>query len=145
MALPAVLGLEPGLARLRHASLPRLLAAQRATIEISSPAQLGLAPDTTAAPAPLWRVALPPRPRPRPLFTPDSAQPAHARIGQILAAGVARKSGQVIEGSPERLAAAVVDFLRACGFLDDENREPRTAEPQNREPRIEDSDRRTKC
>jgi electron transfer flavoprotein beta subunit len=114
--LPAVLGIEPGLARLRHASLPRLMAAQRATIEVRSPAELGLATDAPAAPAPLRSAALPPRPRPRPIFTPDSAQPAYERIGQILAAGVSRKSGRVMAGPPEQLAAEALAFLRANGF-----------------------------
>jgi electron transfer flavoprotein beta subunit len=118
VTLPAVLGLDPGLARLRHASLPGLMAAQRATIEARSPAELGLAPDATAAPAPLRSAVLPPRPRPRPIFTPDSAQPAYERIGQILAAGVSRKSGRVIAGPPEQLAAEALAFLRAHDLLD---------------------------
>ncbi len=119
VALPAVLALDPGIARLRYASLPGLMAAQRATVPIRGPADLGLAAADLYFPTPALRAVLPPRPRPRTIFTPDSARPPHERIGQILSAGVTRKSGQILEGAPDQMAAAIVDFLRERGFVSD--------------------------
>lgn len=118
VTLPAVLALEAGLARLRHAGLPGLLAGRRADIPVRRPAELGLAPADLSAPLPVLSAITPPRPRPRAIFTPDSARPAHERIGQIISAGVTRKSGKVLEGPPDQMAAAIIDFLQEQGFVD---------------------------
>ncbi|HMQ32458.1 MAG TPA: hypothetical protein PKD53_17130 [Chloroflexaceae bacterium] len=115
VALPAVLGLEPGLARLRQPALPALLAARRAAVAVWSPGDLGL--EALPAPAAVQRAVQPPRPRPRPIFAPDSSLPAHERIAQLIAAGVGAKTGQIHEGPPERLAAELVAFLRERGFI----------------------------
>jgi electron transfer flavoprotein beta subunit len=116
VALPAVVGLEPGVARLRQPALPALLAARRAPVEVWGPAELAGA--TAATPAPELRAVLPPRPRSRPVFAPNSALPAHERIARLLSAGVAAKSGRVVEGPPEQLAATLLAFLRERGFVD---------------------------
>lgn len=115
VGLPAVLGLEPGLARLRQPALPALLAARRASVDARSAADLGL--DALPAPQQKLRAIQPPRPRPRPIFAPDSALPAHERIGQLLAAGVTAKTGKILDGPPEQLAAALVAFLREREFI----------------------------
>ncbi len=115
--LPAVLAVEPGIARLRHAGLPGLLRAQRASIPSWNLARLGLEPPDLALPAMTVRTLYAQRPRSRPIFTPDSDRPPHERIAQILTAGVSRKSGKVLEGSPDAMADAVVAFLRERGFV----------------------------
>ena len=115
VALPAVLGLEPGLARLPQPALPALLAARRAAAALVEPGDL--APEARPAPAAVQRAVQPPRPRPRPIFAPDSSLPAHERIAQLIAAGVGAKTGQIHEGPPERLAAELVAFLRERGFI----------------------------
>jgi len=115
VSLPAVLGLEPGLARLRQPTLPALLAAHRSAIEVRGATELGL--PALPAPATLQLGVAPPRPRPRPIFAPESALPPHERIAQLLAAGVASKAGRVIDGPPEQLAAELLGFLRERGFL----------------------------
>lgn len=115
--LPAVFALEPGLVRLRHASLPRLMAAQRTVISVRHPADCGLRASDFKLPMVARLAVTLPRPRPRAVFTPNSARPPHERIAQILSAGVTRKSGQILEGPPDRLAAALLDFLRARGFV----------------------------
>ncbi len=115
--LPAVLAVEANLARLRHASLPGLMRAERASVPVSHLEDLGLEPADLAFPTASVRAVTPPRPRTRPIFTPDSTRPAHERITQIITAGVTRKSGKVLEGPPAQMADAVVEFLRERGFV----------------------------
>ncbi len=116
--LPAVLGLEPGLARLRHASLPGLMQAKRATIPVHHLADLGLSAQDLHFPAVSLHEVMPPRPRPRAIFIPDGSLPPHERIAQIMSAGVASKSGQIVAGPPEEMADAIIAFLRERGFLE---------------------------
>jgi len=52
-----------------------------------------------------------PKPRPRKVFTPDSALPAAERIRLIMDGGLKQKRSEFLEGSPEELAARIVDFL----------------------------------
>lgn len=118
LRLPAVIALEPGLMRLRHASLTGMLQAARDTIPISRLADLGVSRDDIDLPAPLVYAVGPPRPRPRTTFIPDSSLPAHERIAQILSSGVTREAGKTIAGPPEEMAEAIVTFLREQGFLE---------------------------
>lgn len=117
VTLPCVLALEPGIARLRHASLTGLLTAQRAVIPVRHAADLGLTAADLSFPQPVLEAVLPPRPRPRVLRMPDSNQAPHERISQILSAGVTRKSGHILEGPPDQMAAAIIAFLRERGLL----------------------------
>jgi electron transfer flavoprotein beta subunit len=52
-----------------------------------------------------------PKPRPRKIFTPDSALSAAERIRSIMSGGLKQKRSEFLEGSPEELAARIVDFL----------------------------------
>ncbi|MGD2038152.1 MAG: hypothetical protein PVH28_09730 [Desulfobacterales bacterium] len=52
-----------------------------------------------------------PRPRPRKVFTPDSSLSAAERIRSIMGGGLKQKRSEFLEGSPEELAANIVDFL----------------------------------
>jgi len=115
--LPAVLGLEAGLARLRHASLPGLMAAKQAQIPTKTLSDLGLSLQDLNFPIPTLREAMPPKPRPRAIFIPDSRQAPYERVAQIMAAGVVKKSGKVLEGPPEAMADAIIEFLREHGFI----------------------------
>jgi electron transfer flavoprotein beta subunit len=118
LRLPAIIALEPGLLRLRQASMMGMLTAARADIPVSSLADLGLTREDVRLPAPLLQAVGPARPRPRAMFMPDSSQPAHERIEQIISAGVTRKAGQMIEGQPDEMAEAIVAFLREQGFVE---------------------------
>lgn len=119
VTLPVVLALESGIARLRHASLPRLIMAQRATIPVRHPADLGLSAANLRHPAPVVQATRPPVPRPRTIFMPDSTHLPHERIDEILSAGVTTKSGQLLDGPPDQMAAAILAFLREHGFLEE--------------------------
>jgi electron transfer flavoprotein beta subunit len=117
--LPAVLGLGAGVARLRHASLPALMRAKAAKIPVRNLADLGLSVQDLQFPAVTLREVMPPAPRPRAIFMPDPNLPPHERAAQIMSAGVAEKSGRILEdGSPEQMADAIIDFLRTRGFLE---------------------------
>jgi len=117
--LPAVVGLEPELAKLRQASLPGLIAAKRAEIPVLHLADLGLSPQDLHFPAVTLHEVMPPRPRPRALFMPDSHLPPHERVAQIMSAGVTGKSGEILEGrSAEEMADAIIAFLKTHGFVE---------------------------
>lgn len=116
--LPAILGLENGL-RLRHPSLPGLMAGKRASIPARYPAELGLSAQDLHFPTVTLHQVMPPRPRPRAIFMPDPTLPPHERVAQILSAGVVGKKGRLLEGgAPEQLADAIIEFLQQHGFLE---------------------------
>ena len=52
-----------------------------------------------------------PKPRPRKVFTPASSLSAAERIRAIMGGGLKQKQSEFLEGSPEELAANIVDFL----------------------------------
>lgn len=116
--MPAVIALEPGLLRLRQASLTGMIKSARATIPVSRLADLGLSREDVRIPAPLVHAIGPARPRSRTMFVPDSSKPPHERIAQIISAGVTRKAGRMLEGPPDEMAEAIVAFLREQGFLE---------------------------
>ncbi|MGF1470092.1 MAG: electron transfer flavoprotein subunit beta/FixA family protein [Sandaracinaceae bacterium] len=116
-ALPAVLALTGGNARLRHATFPALAAAERAAIPVTTPAALDVAMDDNAYDRPHLRVLRAPRPRPRSIFAPDPDKGPFDRLGELLGAGVTRGSGRILEGEPEELAGEVVRFLDERGIL----------------------------
>lgn len=115
--LPAVLGLEPSI-HLRQASLPGSMAAKRAEIPVRQLVDLGLSLQDLDFPRATLYGVMPPRPRPREIFIPDSHLAPEERISQIMSAGVTGKSGQVLEGPPEAMADAIITFLEERGFLD---------------------------
>ncbi len=118
--LPAVLGIEAGLARLRHASLPGMMRAKQTPITVRHLADLGLSAQDLSFPAATLHAVMPPRPRPRTIFIPDSSLPAHERIAQLVSAGVTSKTGKILEkGSPEEMADAIIAFLDEHGFLEE--------------------------
>lgn len=116
--LPAILALEASLARLRHASLPGLLRAKRHEIPVHHLPELGLSPQDLIFPAATLRAVMPPRPRPRTMFIPDGSLSVHERVEQIMSAGVTRKSGEIVEGSPDQMADTIIAFLQAHGLLE---------------------------
>ncbi len=118
VTLPAVLAVEPGTATLRYAGLPGLMAARRAAIPARHLPDLGLSPMDLAFPSATAEAAMPPYPRPRESFIPDGGLPPEERVAQILSAGVTRKAGRILEGPPDEMADALLDFLEERGFLD---------------------------
>jgi electron transfer flavoprotein beta subunit len=128
VALPAILALETGLVHLRQASLPSLMRVKHTPIPVYGLEELGLTPQDLHFPAMTLHEVMPPRPRARVMFAPDSASSAPERVAQIMSAGVAGKTGKILEGgTPEQQADAIIEFLRQHGFLElhDPNPPPR--------------------
>jgi electron transfer flavoprotein beta subunit len=105
---PTVLSVEGSVARLRRASLPAELAAQRATIVVVA------GPDGPVERPASTRVY---RPRPRALAMPTGD--AFARIGQLTDAGTSARRDEVVALEPDVAARRIVDTLRAWGYLGD--------------------------
>ena len=105
---PAVLSVEGSVARLRRASLPAELAAQRAPIDV-----------VTGPEGPVERPssARPYRPRPREIAMPSGD--AFARIGQLTDAGGSTRRAEVVTLDPAPAAAKIVETLREWGYLHD--------------------------
>jgi electron transfer flavoprotein beta subunit len=118
VSLPAVIAVEPGVAPLRYAGLPGLMKAKRAAIPVLHLPDLGLSPMDLNFPSATVRAAMPTYARPREIFIPDSNLAPHERVAQILSAGVAQKTGRIVEGSAEDMADAIIAFLRDRGFLE---------------------------
>jgi len=57
-----------------------------------------------------------PRPRARRIAAPDSRHSAFERIGEIITGGATGRQARLVEGSPEQLARALVQFLQDKGF-----------------------------
>lgn len=116
--MPAVLAIAAENIRLRYASLPRLMQARREAIPVRYLPDLGLSPLDLNFPASTVHAATPPRPRPRTIFIPTGDLSADERVAQIMSAGVSRKATQLVDGTPEEAAEAILGFLRDRGFLD---------------------------
>lgn len=119
-ALPAVIGVLPGLNQPRYPTLLARRNAQRKEIAIWNLAQLGLSPEEAGVAKAAFRVVSlsPPRPRSQKLFAPDPALSGRERLRLVLSGGPSRSNaGQIWEGEPETIAEQLVDYLRQHRFL----------------------------
>jgi electron transfer flavoprotein beta subunit len=119
MELPALIALTPGLAHLRHASLPDLIEAQQTQIPVLQPANLDLQDHSLFAPgleAPKTHL---PRIRSQPIFTPDSTLSPYQRIESILSGGIHRKKGVVLEGTAQEAAHSIIEYLQERGYFEE--------------------------
>jgi electron transfer flavoprotein beta subunit len=106
---PAVLSVEAGTARLRRGSLDAVLAAAHAPIHVVTPAL-----PAGAGPEPHRRAPF--RPRPLALPAPAGAD-ARARVLQLTGANVDRSPARVLTVTPAEGADAILEQLRAWGYL----------------------------
>lgn len=119
VTLPAILGLETDLVHLRQASLPNLMRVKHTPIPLYGLEELGLSSQDLHFPAMNLHEVMPPRPRARMMFTPNSNGSVQERVAQIMSAGVAGKAGKILEsGTPEQQADAIIAFLCQRGFLE---------------------------
>jgi electron transfer flavoprotein beta subunit len=102
----------------RYPSLPAHMIALRAKIPLLDPQiflgeSLEYEPDETT----LLEMHTP-RPRPRRIAAPDSHHSAFERIGEIISGGAIGRQTRLVEGPPEELAKALVEFLKSKGFVE---------------------------
>jgi electron transfer flavoprotein beta subunit len=108
---PAVLSVEAGSARLRRAALSAVLAARQAAIDVT--------PAPAVPPEPVRVVSTAPyRPRARVLSPPPPDLDARGRILALTGALSDREPPRTLTLGAEEAADALLDQLRAWGYLD---------------------------
>jgi len=108
--LPAVIAVEPGVARPRGVSPAALLAA-RSTPVGAVPAVPGVVP------RPLFVGHRAPRPGPPRMAAPDGALPAEARIASVVGTASGGPLRELAGGPPYQVAERIVRLLRERGYL----------------------------
>ena len=114
--LPAVLAVK-GEGRLPYAPLDRYIESRYSEVTLLSPADLGISPgELKRDPAGVVRLM---QPRPSPVKAPplDSSLPAFYRILQLLEGGIAKRKGQMLEGSSDELAETLFQMFLKEGVL----------------------------
>lgn len=111
--LPALVTVETGLNKPRYPRLRDIYAAQRKEIKDYDLKALNLNPEQVGARGSKVRLLahLPPRPKPKKIFTPDSSLSAAERMRLIMSGGVKKKQSNLIEGKPDYIASNVARFL----------------------------------
>jgi electron transfer flavoprotein beta subunit len=116
--LPALFTVDPALNEPRYPSLPCYMEALTTDVTHIDLRDLGMMPTWLGEEsAPRVLQLLPPRPRPKTVFTPDGGLPAYQRIEAILQGMVSERKGVLIEGSPEELADKMMQFLVQRGMI----------------------------
>jgi electron transfer flavoprotein beta subunit len=109
--LPAVLSVDMGL-ELRWPKYEDMERARSVPIE-----QLTYGGEESDSNRVICRALLPPRPRPKKVFTPDSSLGAFRRIEQLLMGSRVEKKGSLLTGSLESQVEEIVSFLKTHGFI----------------------------
>ena len=120
-SLPALLTVETGLNKPRYPNLRAVFAAQRKEITEYNLGALGLNPEQVGTRGGKTRIVahLPPRPKPKKLFTPDSSLSAAERMRLVMTGGVTQKEGSLLEGKPDYIASNLVRFLSEQKLIPD--------------------------
>lgn len=115
--LPLLITVTGELNEPRYPSLPAHLAALKATIPVLDASELisHTWHDETDEITLLEMHT--PRPRPHRITAPNSHHSAYQRIGEIVSGGATGRKARLVEGTPEELAQALVEFLQERGFV----------------------------
>ncbi len=116
--LPALLAMESSTNPPRYVSTYSYLSALKKNVQKLSLESLGLDAGAVKAGASMSKMVEVKRPRPRPkkMFVPDSELSAEERIALLLSGGPpteAKSSGGLLEGTPEKIADEVLDYLKS--------------------------------
>ncbi len=115
--LPLLITVTGDLNEPRYPSLPAHLSALKASIPILDPSELmGNTWHNEADEITLLEMHTP-RPRPHRIIAPNSQHSAYQRIGEIVSGGATGRKARLVEGTPEELAQALVEFLQGRGFV----------------------------
>lgn len=109
LPLPAVIAVEPGIARPRAATPAALITAQTAEIPALSPSK--------RVPRIVLRGHEPPRPAPPRMPVPDPGLPAEARIAAIVGTAAGASQRELVTGSAEDVAERIVQVLEERGYV----------------------------
>lgn len=109
LSLPAVIAVEPGIARPRAATPAALIAAQTAEIPALSPSK--------RVPRIVSQGHEPPRPAPPRMPVPDPGLPAEARIAAIVGTAAGASQRELVTGSAEDVAERIVQVLEERGYI----------------------------
>ena len=112
--LPLLITVTSDLNEPHYPSLPAHMAALKAEIPVIDPQPL--MDDYWLDEMALLEIYAP-RPLPRHIPAPDSQHSAYQRIGEIVAGGAIGRKTQLVQGTSEQLAKALVDFLKNRGFV----------------------------
>jgi len=109
-SLPALFTAENGINDPRYPSLPNRLLSEKKDIEVIDLTSLGLRIDKEMD-LTKFMTFLPPRPKPKKLFTPDSNLSASERMKLIMSGGFNEKKSDLLEGKAEDVANKVIEVL----------------------------------
>ena len=115
--LPLLITVTSELNEPRYPSLPAHMAALAAKIPVIDPLSLDNTLGQDEADETTILEMHTPRPRPKHIAAPDSHHSAFERIGEIISGGATGRQTKLVEGSPDELAKALVEFLRDKGFV----------------------------
>jgi electron transfer flavoprotein beta subunit len=107
--LPAVIAVEPGIARPRAASPAALIAARSVPIAWLPPA--------ARAPRPAFLGHRQPRPAPPRMAAPAGSLTAEARIAAVVGTAADTRRRELVTGTADEVARRIVELLEAAGYL----------------------------
>ncbi|MDP2920058.1 MAG: hypothetical protein Q8O43_07575, partial [Dehalococcoidia bacterium] len=111
--LPALLTIEAGEKKPRHATIKGVLRARNATIQRLDAQELGLAPEDLTASIKVKVLNItPPKPKMKGLFVPDAKMSSADKMKAIMGGGLVQKKSNILEGDPENIARQVTQFLK---------------------------------
>ena len=113
---PLLLTVSSSLNEPRYPSLPSHLNALKTIIPVLDPYTFLTEPPVSSDETTLLEVHTP-RPLPRHVAGPNSKHSAYQRIGEIVSGGATSRKARLVQGSPEELAQALVDYLESQGFV----------------------------
>jgi len=105
---PAVVAVEPGIARPRTASPASLIDAREAPIPALPPARTALRP--------AFLGHRPPRPAPPRMPAPDGALPAEARIASVVGTASDSRQRELVTGTADQIAQRILRLLEERGL-----------------------------
>ena len=107
---PMLFTIHPDAEQINYPSLAAFLSAPDMEPEQVSLKDLNLDPSRIERRTDLESISSP-RPRPKKVFTPDSALSAAERMRLVMGGGLKKKQSEFMEGSPEELSRYIIDFL----------------------------------
>ena len=109
-SLPLVVGVDHGLCEPGYPSHVKMLEARKKELLRWNAQDLGISPKDLSGTMRLKGVSSP-KPRPKSIPLLDAKLPAQDRINWLLSGATTGKEGTILEGTPQKLAQNLIDFL----------------------------------